>query len=183
MNYLKMFNNMHPGFFDDPSIKEMPNDWAFSELIMDLRNDSPREVVYHCPENIVFGEYKGDISKLKQAVYEVNKDWVQYFGEFSRVYCAFDQAEVVAFCILSEMGTQDDLKIGGPGCVGTLPKYREKGIGLQMVRRATDLLKKEKYDISWIHYTHIENWYKKLGYETVLKWNSGGIIMEKQHEK
>ena len=34
------------------------------------------------------------------------------------------------------------------------------------------------YDISWIHFTHIENWYKKLGYKTVLKWNSDGIVME-----
>jgi hypothetical protein len=30
MNYLKMFNNMHPGFFDDPGIKGMPKDWVFS---------------------------------------------------------------------------------------------------------------------------------------------------------
>lgn len=183
MNYLKIFNNMHPGFFDDPGITEMPKDWVFSELIMDLRNDSPREVMPHCLENITFGEYKGDISRLKKAVNEVDEDWVQYFGEWSRFFCAFDKDEVVAFCILSDFGTQDNLKIGGPGCVGTIPKYREKGIGLELVRRATVLLKKEKYDISWIHYTHIENWYKKLGYETVLKWNSDGIVMEKQHEE
>jgi predicted N-acetyltransferase YhbS len=98
-------------------------------------------------------------------------------------FLCVDKDEVVAFCILSDLGMQDNLKIGGPGCVGTIPKYREKGIGLEMVRRATVLLKKEKYDISWIHYTHIENWYKKLGYETVLKWNSDGIVMEKQHEE
>ena len=183
MNYRKMFNNMHPGFFDDSGIKGMPKDWTFSELIMDLRNDSPREVVPHCPENITFGEYKGDISQLKKAVYEVDEDWVQYFGEWSRVFCAFDQDKVVAFCILSDWGMQDNLKVGGPGCVGTIPEYREKGIGLELVRRATDLLKKDKYDISWIHYTHLENWYKKLGYKTVLKWNSDGIVMEKQYEE
>ncbi|SDB63952.1 GNAT family N-acetyltransferase [Butyrivibrio sp. INlla16] len=56
-------------------------------------------------------------------------------------FCAFDKDEVVAFCILSDFGTKDNLKIGGPGCVGTIPKYREKGIGLEMVRRATVLLK------------------------------------------
>lgn len=76
MNYLKMFNNMHPGFFDDLGIKGMPKDWVFSELIMDLRNDSPLEVVLPCPEDITFGEYKGDISKLKKSVYEVDEDWV-----------------------------------------------------------------------------------------------------------
>ena len=169
MNYRKMFNNMHPGFFDDSGIKGMPKDWTFSELIMDLRNDSPREVVPPCPENITFGEYKGDISQLKKAVYEVDEDWVQYFGEWSRVFCAFDRDKVVAFCILSDLGMQDNLKVGGPGCVGTIPAYREKGIGLELVR--------------WIHYTHLENWYKKLGYKTVLKWNSDGIVMEKQYEE
>ena len=143
MNYLKMFNNMHPSFFDDPGITGMPKDWVFSELIMDLRNDSPREIVPHCPENITFDEYKGDASRLRKAVNEVDEDWVQYFGEWSRVFCAFDKDEVVAFCILSDFGMQDNLKIGGPGCVGTIPKYREKGIGLEMVRRATVLLKKE----------------------------------------
>ena len=79
MNYLKMFNNMHPGFFDDPGITGMPKGWIFSELIMELRNDSPREVMPHCLENITFGEYKGDISRLKKAVNEVDEDWVQYF--------------------------------------------------------------------------------------------------------
>ena len=179
MNYLKMFNNMHPGFFDAPGIKGMPKDWVFSELIMDLRSDSPLEVVLPCPENITFGEFKGDIRKIKKTVSEVDEDWVQYFGEWSRVLCAFDRDVVVAFCILSNLGTQDNLNVGRPGCVGTIPKYRGKGIGLELVRRATYLLKKEKYDISWIHYTHLENWYKKLGYETVLKWNSEGIVMEK----
>ena len=77
---------MHPGFFDDPSIKEMPNDWVFSELIMDLRNNLPCEVVPHCPENITFGEYKGDISKLKMAVNDVDEDWVQYFWRMEQSF-------------------------------------------------------------------------------------------------
>ena len=178
MDYVKMFNGMHPGFFDDPGIKGMPKNWVFSELIMDLRTDSPLEVVPPCPENITFGEYKGDIDELKKVVNEVDEDWVQYFSKRSRVFCAFDRDEVVAFCVLCDLGTHDDLKVGGPGCVGTIPKYQKMGIGLEMVRRATDILKNEKYDISWIHFTHIENWYKKLGYKTVLKWISDGIVME-----
>ena len=164
MNLIKMFNNMHPGFFDDSGIKGMPKDWTFSELIMDLRNDSPREVVPPCPENITFGEYNP-----------------VFHGSLDNGSAPF--YTVVAFCILSDWGMQDNLKVGGPGCVGTIPAYREKGIGLELVRRATDLLKKDKYDISWIHYTHLENWYKKLGYKTVLKWNSDGIVMEKQYEE
>lgn len=175
MNYEEMFFNMHPGFFEESGIKEMPTEGVFSELMMDLKTNEPKEVT-SCPENITFGEYKGDIEKLKKAVFEVDEDWVQYFGEWSRVFCAFDGDEIAAFCMIDDFGTWDNVHIGGPGCVGTIPKYREKGIGLEMVKRATNILKAEKYDISWIHYTHIENWYKKLGYKTVLKWNSKGII-------
>ena len=46
-----MFNNLYPDFFDDPGICGMPKDWVFSELIMDLHKDLPREIVPHCPEN------------------------------------------------------------------------------------------------------------------------------------
>ncbi|SDB65108.1 GNAT family N-acetyltransferase [Butyrivibrio sp. INlla16] len=108
----------------------------------------------------------GDKGILYNVHYPINPENVKEKG------CDY----VAAFCILSDFGTHDNLKVGGPGCVGTIPKYRKKGIGLEMVRRATNILKKEKYDISWIHYTHIENWYKKLGYETVLKWNADGIV-------
>jgi len=68
MDYVKMFNGMHPGFFDAPGTKGMPKNWVFSELIMDLRTDSPLEVIPPCPENIAFGEYKGDIDELKKVV-------------------------------------------------------------------------------------------------------------------
>lgn len=180
MTYLAIFNNMYPDFFDDPGIKEMSKDWAFSELVMDLRVDSPRKALLPCHENITFDEYKGDIEELKKAVLSVDEDWVQYFDDQSRVYCAFDCGTPVAFCILSDMGMQSGLHNGGPGCVGTIPAYRKRGIGLEMVRRATNILKEEKYDIAWIHYTHLENWYRKLGCEKVLKWNSSGIAWEKE---
>ena len=59
----------------------------------------------------------------------------------------------------------------------------EHDISRKSVTSVINNLNKDKYDISWIHYTHLENWYKKLGYKTVLKWNSDGIVMEKQHEE
>ena len=67
------------------------------------------------------------------------------------------------------------IKIGGPGCVGTLPEYRNKGVGLSMVKYATQILKNEGFDYSYIHYTHISEWYSKLGYKTVLQWTKNGI--------
>ena len=173
MHYSDLFDGLFPGFIQ--GTKDMPESQIFTELILDLRKEEPKQAGA-CSDAITFGEYHGEIGTLRKAVSQVEADWVQYFGEWSRVFCAFDQDEIAAFCILSDFGTHDNLKVGGPGCVGTIPKYRKKGIGLEMVRRATNILKKEKYDISWIHYTHIENWYKKLGYETVLKWNADGIV-------
>lgn len=61
------------------------------------------------------------------------------------------------------------------GCVGTLPEYRDRGIGLTMVKHVTGILREEGYDYSYIHYTYLAPWYEKLGYKTVIKWGRNGI--------
>ncbi len=68
------------------------------------------------------------------------------------------------------------MKVGGPGCVGTIPEYRDKGIGLTMVKHVTRILKEEGYDYSYIHYTSEASWYEKLGYKTSIRWNRKGIL-------
>ena len=68
------------------------------------------------------------------------------------------------------------IKIGGPGCVGTVFGYRRQGIGLKMVQDVTRILKDEGYDISYIHYTGVAHWYAKLGYQSILKWDRHGIL-------
>lgn len=178
MDHKRMFERMHPGFFDDPGIKNMSEDRIFAELIMDLRRSAPEPVPYPCPDHITFGEYRGEREKILEAVSRIDEEWVRYFREGNRVFCAFDGDTIASFCILEDWGMQDDLRIGGPGCVGTLPEYRKKGIGLEMVRRATNMLAEEGFDISWIHYTHLRHWYERLGYETVLRWNCRGIFRE-----
>ncbi|MBR4083124.1 MAG: GNAT family N-acetyltransferase [Lachnospiraceae bacterium] len=180
MMYKELFNNMHPGFFRGENIRTMPEDWIFAELIMDLRGEVPKLSPLFYTNGITFGEYHGEIETLRDAVRRVNTDWVQYFNEGGRFFCAFDRKSIVAFCDLSDMGRFHGLHIGGPGCVGTIPEYRKQGIGLEMVRRATEIFKKEGYDLSWIHYTHLEKWYMKLGYKPVLHWNSKGIFHNKE---
>ena len=66
MDYRKLFNCMHPEFFNETGIKSMPESWVFAELIMDLRKDTPQQMPYVYPEGISFGEYHGDIGKLKK---------------------------------------------------------------------------------------------------------------------
>ncbi len=65
----------------------------------------------------------------------------------------------------------DNFKIGGFACVGTVSEYRKRGIVLKIVDMATIYLKKLVFDITYIHYTYLEKWYKKLGYETVVRFS------------
>lgn len=176
MNYTELFNSLHPGFFQEESIRTLPEDWVFSELVMDLHGDLPHVMPPHGLNGITFGEYHGELAALRNAVFQVDEDWVQYFREGYRFYCAYDGEKIIAFCSLSDMGRFQGLRIGGPGCVGTIPEYRRQGIGLEMVRLATETLRQEGFDLSWIHYTHLAHWYQRLGYQPVLRWNSGGIL-------
>lgn len=106
--------------------------------------------------------------------------WVNSFSGKHRIYCGYLDGKVVSFCLVENKGTYNigghEFKIGGPGCVGTLPKYRNKGIGLTMVKYVTQILKDEGYDFSYIHFTGVARWYEKLGYKTAVKWSSNGVI-------
>lgn len=183
MNYTELFHSLHPGFFQEESICAMPRDWVFTELVMDLRGDLPNVTPPHCLKGITFGEYHRELVALRDAVAQVDEDWVQYFTKGCRYYCAFDGEKIVAFCSLADMGRIQGLHIGGPGCVGTLPEYRGQGIGLEMVRLATEVLRQDGFDLSWIHYTHLAHWYMKLGYQPVLRWNSGGILQDTERNQ
>lgn len=175
MNYVEMFNALQPSFFNKDYIRELPEDEIFDEQIIDLHAWQEGEPV-QCPAHITFGFYQGDIDVLQAAVREVDEDWVQWFGKMDRVFCAFDGDKVVSFCILDAFGEADGLKVGAPGCVGTVPAYRKQGIGLRMIQLATTILRDEGYDLSWIHYTAVGRWYAKLGYKTVVRWNGKGIV-------
>lgn len=176
MNYAEVFLTINPGFFNREGIRSIPLEWTSTELVLDLRKELPSGPPFVCPEGITFGEYHGDLAPLHQAVAQVDENWVQYFNEEDRFYCAFDGDKIIAFCCLSEMGEYKGLRVGGPGCVGTIPAYRKQGIGLEMVRLATEQLQKDGYALSWIHYTHLDSWYMKLGYEPVLRWNRDGFL-------
>lgn len=176
MDYKELFHRLHPGFFQEESIRMLPQDLVFTELVMDLHGELPRAAAPCSQKGITFGEYHGELAALRDAVRRVDEEWMQYFTDGGRYYCAFDGARIVAFCCLSDMGQFQGLRVGGPGCVGTIPEYRRRGIGLEMVRLATEVFWQEGFDLSWIHYTHLAPWYEKLGYQPVLRWNGSGIL-------
>lgn len=176
MDYRELYTSINPGFFAQERIRSLPEKWIFAELVLDLRTEKPREMPYPCPDGITFGVYRGNIAALREAVGQVDPAWVPLYRENDRAFCAFDGEKVAAFCSLLDWGWHQGLHISGPGCVGTVPQYRRQGIGLAMIRQATNVLIEEGYDLSWIHYTHIRHWYEQLGYHTVLTWNCRGFL-------
>ena len=131
-------------------------------------------------DSVSFEYFAGDMRQLQEAVKKVIPDWVQYYDEKQRAYCGYIDGKVASFCLIEDMGIHNingyERKIGGPGCVGTLPEYRDRGIGLTMVKNVTQILKEEGYDYSYIHYTGVASWYEKLGYRTSIRWNKHGIL-------
>ena len=171
-----MFEQRHPGFFDQPSVRAVTLEHPMEEMVLALGAFDPNTVRIPAPEGIRYGRYKGTLEPLRALVRRVDPGWPELFAPGERIYCAFAGDRVASFCLLEDMGSFAGLRIGGPGCVGTLPEYRRRGIGLEMVRRATAVLKDDGYDVSYIHYTGFAGWYARLGYRTVLRWSGGGFI-------
>lgn len=62
--------------------------------------------------------------------------------------------------------------------MSTIPTYCRQRIGLKFVKNATIIFKEQGCDLSCIHYTGVRRWYARLGYQTLLKRNAGGIILQ-----
>lgn len=165
---------------DEIKLEEMKNrldctfcdDGEFSEMILDL--DDYKEKTSPMAD-IEFGFFEGDVKDIKAAVALVDEDWVQYYHEGTSAFCGFEGGKIVSFCIVEKepycILSPGGKKIGGIGCVGTVPQYRKRGIGLRMVDLATVYLKEEGYDRANISYTPIEKWYGKLGYQTFTRFS------------
>ncbi len=125
------------------------------------------------PDGVTFGLYSGDPAPLLAAVSEVEPGWAKYYDGREPAFCGFVGETVVSFCLLSDFGEREILgvksRVGGTGCVGTLPAYRRRGIGLKMVSLGTLILKERGFDYSYIHDTGVPDWYAKLGYKTIFK--------------
>lgn len=179
-----LFNSIYPDFFEREDIRCLPEDQIYDEMILSLGEFDPCKYNKNLGDNISFGFYEGDIDNLRKEVKKVVPSWVNLFNENDRIYCGYVDGKIASFCLIDDMGTYNinsrTVKVGGPGCVGTLPEYRHKGIGLTMVKYVTQILKEEGYDYSYIHYTGVASWYEKLGYKTSIKWSKNGI---KQSDK
>lgn len=174
-----LFTLLHPDFFSRDDIKNLPGEYFFDEMALNLRQFNPQKYRRQLDDSVTFGYYNRSIDDLRSAVAKVDEDWPQFFNEGDRIYCGFLGGKIASFCTIADFGTHDvggiPLRIGGPGCVGTLAEHRDKGIALTMVRNITQILAQEGFDLSYVHYTYVPAWYAKLGYKTVLRWNKSGF--------
>lgn len=181
-DYEKLLLEMKPGFFERDYVRNIPDGETASEQILRLQSFDAKVYDKKLPANVTFGFYKGDIEELRRLVAQVVDHWPQFFTEESRIYCGYVDGKVASFCILEDGGEHVingvKCRVGEPGCVGTLPAYRDRGIGLTMIRNVTEIFRQELYDFSYIHWTFETQWYAKLGYKTVLRWNNRGVVRE-----
>ena len=126
------------------------------------------------PEGISFCYYDGDKTDLLKAVRLVEKEWEQYYVSELPVLVAMKQGKIVGFSILGfdeeTLLSDGSNKVGSIGCVGVIPEVRNQGIGLALVAQGTKELQRMQCDVSWIHYTYLEQWYGMLGYHTFLRY-------------
>ncbi len=176
LDWKRLFEEMHPGFFERENIRAIDPDSIHSEMILPLKSTVPMPPV-PVRDSVRYAYWDGDPEPLYRAVEKVVPAWVPIYRESSdRVLCGTENGEILCFCMVEDMGTHMGLRIAGPGCVGTVPEARRQGVGLRMVQLATEILRIENRDLSYIHYTGVAPWYAKLGYRTVLRWKRDGIL-------
>ena len=182
MNYAELFDKMHPDFFEKDEIKKIPEGVVFEEMLIDLKEFDENAYVKSFGEEVTFGMFDGSREELLSVVEQVEEEWPQFFNRLDEVFCGRVNGKLACFCNVEDMGKHEMdgqiIKIGGPGCVGTLPEYRNLGLGLVMVSKVTEIFRKKGYDYSYIHYTGVADWYGKIGYKRILKWNKKGIVEE-----
>ncbi len=177
---VSLLESIYPHFFERENIKNLPDEWICDEMVLFLDEFEPD--IYHkkLDEHISFGCFEGDLADLKKEVAKIVEYWVDFYNGKHRAYCGYVDGKIASFCLIEDMGEHVingcKIKVGGPGCVGTLPEYRNKGIGMTMVKKVTQILKNEGYDCSYIHFTGVPLWYEKIGYKSSVKWNKNGVI-------
>ena len=165
------------GFFGKKGYKTVG---GCDEMLLRLSDFSFDEKAFRGHLCAEYGWYKGDTEALLKAVAEVEESWVKHYDGSSPVYAAAVDGEIASFCMVS-LDVKNYLsdawgRVGMPGCVGTVPKFRDRGIGIEMIARVTQYLKDSGMDVSHIFFTGVAGWYEKLGYEIF----ATEVYMEKQ---
>lgn len=142
------------------------------EMFLKLEDFQLDKLKLHGSDIAEYGWFNGDMEDIRSAVSLVDESWTQYFINPGNIYVAKVNGEIASFCLV-DTNCQNYLtdkysNVGMPGCVGTVPKFRNKGIALEMVARVTEYLKIKGMVVSFIYFTGVAEWYEKIGYKTFL---------------
>lgn len=157
------------GFFEKQGYESVG---GCDEMILILEDFQLDKLTLHGSDIAEYGWFDGDLEDIRTAVSLVDEDWTQYFINRENIYVAKVNGEIASFCLV-DTNCQNYLsdkygKVGMPGCVGTVPKFRHKGIALEMVARVTEYLKMQGMKVSFVFFTGVAEWYEKIGYKTFL---------------
>ena len=151
----------------------------FNEMSLKLSGFSAPED--DIPDGARFCMCTSDISELHRAVAAVDEEWVQYFTYPDAVFCCYYNGVLASFCIIGDdehcILSDGKAKVGSIGCVGTVPEFRRRGLGLRMVALAAQHLKDRGCDDTFIHWTHLDKWYGRLGAQVVLKFSPADKVL------
>jgi len=122
---------------------------------------SPDIKFMFCPENMY--------SKLREAVASVEPKWLPKYSDCSRAFIAADGDEIAAFMLINDdsdtLATSEESRTGQPEYLGTVPKYRNRHIGTNMLLKGIDIMKKAGCTEVYIDYTSEDTWYSRIGFE------------------
>lgn len=121
------------------------------------------------PDGIEFRISAPDAALL-DAVKAVEKSWCAVYESTDEdVLCAMDGEAIAGFCIPAAWNRffGGRREVGSISCVGVLPEYRRRGIGLAMTASAARYLRDEGCTCAELLYTSIPQWYAKIGFTPI----------------
>lgn len=114
-----------------------------------------------------------DMPELLAAVEAAQPNWPGIFKTcVDPILLAVLDGKIAGFEILASNGGQflrPGQQVGSVGCVGVVPPMREHGIGMDMVAQGIQWLKDQGCTLIELRYTWLEDWYGKLGFQTVAR--------------
>ena len=116
---------------------------------------------------------KSDRAELLAAVEAAEPNWPSVFEScVDPIYLAVLDGRIVGFEVLAPKGgrfLRPGHQVGCVGCVGVIPAYQERGIGMDMVAHGIQWLKNQGCTLIELRYVWLEKWYGKRGFQTVAR--------------
>lgn len=152
--------------------------WSSIDMVLNLHEFSLQTLALRPqPDGVIFRMASPkELCDVRVAVAQTEPYWVRFYAGDISVFVAEFEGEIVGFVLLlSDMCFATNFlgRVGGLGCLGVVPKWREKGIGLRLAAHATQALLERGMDWSYLGYTWLEDWYGRLGYRVYARFWMG----------